>query len=263
MDLIADAFNNAIMQSMVVGPIMGVVFGVLFSGLTERPEINAPVTVVQTKNVYVTKMSQQQGGSRSSSSSDEGAAMALVLAAGFIVWKYVVYVNVIHYYMSLTLLFAIAFSLTSILVAVMKSQVTSKEWLIYLISPSILLGVCLYLFNLAHSTFDPELSKLAIQYNVYEFYFNALSDYGLKFVLMHVFGVVLLFVVVLLIVFSQLHYLSLMNQRSYGFMQPFWLALTRITYIFSGRRWLLVSSILLGMSYFSIDPNSAALWLSK
>lgn len=263
MDIIAEAFNNAIMQSMVIGPIMGIVFGVIFSGLTEKPAINAPVTVVQTKNVFVTKISQQRSGRRSSSKDDEGLVFAIVFAVGFVVWKYAAYVGVIHYYMSLFLLSAIAFSFASVFSSAVRGVITSRDWIAFLISPIVLLSACLYLFNLAHSTFSPEITDLANKNNVFEFYFNALSDYGVKFVVMHVLGVTILMFVVILVVMSQLHYLSLMNQRSYGFMQSFWLAIARVTNLFSSKWWLFLSSLLLLVSYLAINPRMAALWLSN
>ncbi|MGU5762038.1 hypothetical protein [Aeromonas hydrophila] len=258
MDVIISAFNDPIFQSMVIGPIMGIVFGAIFSGLTEKPQSTTPVTVVQTKNIYVTHVKS----SSTNTQSDEGLGMLFLLGFGFIVWKYAIYVNQIHYYMSFALLFAITFSMTSILMAFLKGQITSRDWIFHLISPSVLLCGCLYLFNLAHSSFDPEISKLASEYSLWSFYFKALSDYGRYFVLMHVLGVGILFVVVLFIFLSQLHIISLMNQRSYGIMQPLWLKLTGLTYSFSGKGWLIFSLVLLAISYILINPNYAATWLS-
>jgi phosphate/sulfate permease len=43
MEFISELFINPIMQSMILGPIMGVVFAALCAGLTRSPTNQAPI----------------------------------------------------------------------------------------------------------------------------------------------------------------------------------------------------------------------------
>ena len=60
MDVVSEFINNPLMQSLLLGPMMGVVFAALFSGLTKSPGLQAPATVIQTRKVYVTKSCREK-----------------------------------------------------------------------------------------------------------------------------------------------------------------------------------------------------------
>lgn len=262
MEILADLFKDSIMQSMIFGPIMGVVFAALFSGLTKRPTAQVPVTVVQTRQVYEIRVIERRGR-RSDSEEGGGILVAAGIAMLFVLWKYAIYVNAIHYHIEAVLLTALSFGIAAIIVAYLKGQFTSEEWWVYLVSPLILLSGCAYLLDLAHSTFDPQITKVALQNNLWQFYTKALSEYGRNFMLAHVLGVVVLCLVIVFSFLALLHYLALMNQRSAGTMADVWFFLARITMLFSGRAWLVVSGALLIVAYIGIEPKAAASWLTK
>jgi hypothetical protein len=116
---------------------------------------------------------------------------------------------------------------------------------------------------LAHSTFDSKITEVALQNNLWQFYTNALTEYGRNFMLTHVAGVVVLCLVIAFSFLALLHYLSLMNQRSAGFMSSIWFVIARITMFFSGRVWLIASVVLLVIAYIGIEPTAAPSWLTK
>lgn len=262
MEIISDLFRDSIMQSMILSPIMGVFFAVLFSGLTDRPTAQAPATVVQTKHVYVTHIIEHRGGN---SRSDDGGAILIAFGVAilFILWKYATHVDLIHYYISVALFTAMSFGFTAIAIAYLKGQFTSEEWWIYLLSPLFILGACTYLLDVAHSTFNPKLTELALQHNIWDFYTKSLSNYGRNFMLTHVSGIVALCFAISFSFLALLHYLSLMNLRSAGTMTSLWSFLARITIFFSGKAWLVASVLLLVIAYFGIEPKAAALWLTN
>lgn len=262
MEFISELFNNPIMQSMVLGPIMGIVFAALFAGFTERPSNHVPVTVVQTREVYVTRIIDRRGGR---SNSDEGGEILVVAGFGllFVLWKYAIYVNEIHQLIGFGLLTALSFSVTAIFLSYLKGQFTSEEWWVYLASPLLLLVGCMYLLNLAHTSFDPEITKMALQENLWQFYTKSLTEFGRNFMLTHVAGVIVLCLVILFSFMALLHYLSLMNQRSAGAMSGFWFFITRATMFFSGGAWLVAAAILIILSYICIEPNAGASWLTE
>jgi hypothetical protein len=225
MEFISELFSNPIMQSMILGPIMGVIFAALFAGLNQSPTGHVPVTVVQTREVYVTRIVER----RSQSSNSEvggGILVAVGFALLFVLWKYAIYVNEIHQIIGFGLLTALSFSATAIFLSYLKGQFTSEEWWVYLVSPMLLLLGCLFLLNLAHSTFDPEITKIAVQNNLWQFYTESLSEYGRNFMIAHVGGVIILCLVILFSFMALLHYLSLMNQRSSGAMSGLWFFIT-------------------------------------
>ena len=262
MEFISELFINPIMQSMILGPIMGVVFAALFAGLTKSPTNQAPITVVQTREVYVTRVVERQG-QRSNSEEGGGILVAAGFVLLFVLWKYAIYVNEIHQIIGFALLTVLSFSATAIFLSYLKGQFTSEEWWVYLISPLILLVGCLYLLNLAHSTFDPEITKLALQTNLWDFYTKSLTDFGRNFMIAHVGGVITLCLVILFSFMALLHYLSLMNQRSAGAMSGLWFFITKATMFFSGKAWLVAATILIIFSYIGIEPKAGASWLTK
>lgn len=261
MELTLELFSNPIMQSMILGPIMGVVIAALFAGLNQSPTRQVPITVVHTHEVYVTRAVERRG---QRSNSDEGGR--ILFAAGFallfVLWKYAIYINEIHQFIGFGLLTVLSFSATAIFLSYLKGQFTSEEWWVYLVSPLLLLLGCLYLLNLAHSTFDPEITKLALQNNLWQFYTKSLTDYGRNFMFAHLGGVIVLCLVILFSFMALLHYLSLMNQRSTGAMSGIWYFITRATMFFSGKAWLVAATILFILAYIGIEPKAGASWLT-
>ncbi|WP_325437968.1 hypothetical protein [Pseudomonas nitroreducens] len=262
MQVLLDLVTNATMQAWIWGPIMGVVFGALFAGLTSQPSTGAPVTVVQTKNVFVHNINVN----KSSASSSEGMGAVLIAATAgllFIAWKYAVHVDIIHYWLSAALWTILSFSLAIAFVSLLKGQFTSASWLTYLGLPVMFLGGCGYLITAARSFFPAEATQLALQYNFINFYTKALSAYGRSFMISHVVGMMITFVVMMFTGVALLHYLALMNQRSIGVLHGFWVFLTRITLFFSGKSWLVLMGTALIVAYLLIEPWAVPTWITQ
>lgn len=265
MQTILDLIENATMQAWIWGPLMGVVFGALFAGVTNSPTVNAPVTVTQTTNTYITKVVVNQH--RSSSGDDGGGAMAVLFAAGFglvfLVWKYAIHIDVVHDCLWTLLSTLLSFSLTTALVSLVKGQFTSSSWGVYIAAPVVILAVCGRLLSLAKASFDPELTQLASQHTFLDFYVHSLSTYGQSLMIFQVLGVALIFLVMVFTGVALLHYLALMNQRSYGPLQGFWMFLTGATMFFSGKLWFFVMAIVLGLSYVLVEPSLMPTWATQ
>lgn len=127
MQPLLDLFNNSIMQSMFFGPIMGIVFASIFAGLTKQPSTEVPKTIFQTKEIYIHKIIEHR---RYKNNTDDGAGVLILAGMGifFIVWKYSIYVNMIHYYIEMGLITALSFSIVTTLISYFKGQFTSNEW---------------------------------------------------------------------------------------------------------------------------------------
>lgn len=262
MDVVSEFINNPLMQSLLLGPLMGVVFAALFSGLNKSPEPQAPATVIQTRTIYVTKVVERR---QTSNQSDDG--MGLLIAVGiallFVIWKYAIYFDTIQYYLASLILTVLSFSSTTILISLVKGQYTSSEWWLYTVGPLMSLCISIYLLNLAKISFDPSIQQGALDNTFLTFYTDWLSEYGRNFMFAHVGGVVILALAVILTAFSLIHYLSLMNQRSSGMMHGLWFFLTKSTSFFSGKFWVVFIAFLLVAAYALINPDLVATWMTK
>lgn len=262
MEVVLEFIHDPLAQSLLLGPLMGVVFAALFSGLTKSPGTQAPVTVTQTRTIYVTKVVERN---RSSNGSDDGMALLILggFALVFIIWKYAVYFDVVQYCLATAILSALSFSVTTMIISLAKGHYTSNDWWFYTVGPIILLCVSVYILNLAKLNFDPSIQQGALNNTFWRFYKDWLSEYGRNFMFAHVSGVALLVLAIIFIAFSSIYYLALMNQRSSGAMQGFWFFLTRSTSFFSGKLWFIFVAFLLGAAYLLINPEFVANWITR
>lgn len=252
--------QDSVMQSLILSPLMGVIFAALFSGFTPKPIDGQGTTVIRTKEVYRERIIREKQG-RSDDELGFFAFIALIMC--FVLWKYAAYYNQVLLGVAVAALTVIAFACTTIMVSFIRGQYTSMDWWIYTTFPLLVLAVCVYLIGLAKDSFNPELQDIALSTNLYEFYFQRLSDYGRNFMLTHVLGLLIMVVVLLVTTWAQLHYLSLMNLRSRGALQPFWVWLAHLTRACSGVKWLVLCVVLLGLSYIGLSPDLSASWLTR
>ncbi len=266
MQTILDLISNATMQAWIWGPLMGVLFGVIFAGVTNPPTVNEPVTVIQTTQKFITNnvvVNQPRSGNTSDSGGAVAIWIAMALGVIFLVWMYAIHVELIHYCLWALLTTLLSFSVTTALVSLLKGQFTSNSWGIYIVAPMVILAGCGRLLVLAKDSFNPKLTELAAQHAFFDFYKNSLSEFGRSLVICQMFGMVLIFLVMICTGVALLHYLSLMNQRSYGPLRGLWMFLTRVTMFFSGKSWffLLVGGLVL--SYLLIEPGSIPTWITQ
>jgi hypothetical protein len=263
MELFSEILNNSFVQVMILGPSMGIIFGAFFAGLTQAPSSNIPLTVIRTREVYVTRMAEHRAKDSVKNSDNDVMSILIVFGIGllFVIWKYAILVNTIHFYIAAALLAVLSFSITTALISFAKGHFTSKDWWLYIISPIIILSACVFLLNLAHTSFDPAITKGALENTFFQFYTKWLSSYGRSFMFFHVFGVILLCIAILFTSLALLHYLSLMNQRSSGITQGLWSLFARFTLFFSGKSWLVFTSILLIISFLTIEPTYISTWV--
>lgn len=262
MDIVLEFINDPLMQSLLLGPLMGVIFAALFSGLNKSPEPQAPATVIQTRTVYVTRVVERR---QASNQSDDGMGLLIIGGIGllFILWKYAIYFDTIQYYLASLILTVFSFSATTIIISLVKGQYTSGEWWLYTAGPLVSLCIAIYLLNLAKINFDPSIQQGALSNTFFTFYSDWLSEYGRNFMFAHVGGIVILALAVILTALSLIHYLSLMNQRSSGIMHGLWFFLTKSTSFFSGKSWLVLIGFLLVAAYTLINPDLMATWMTK
>jgi hypothetical protein len=267
MELLAKLFNDPLMQSMVIGPIMGLLLSLLFVGLTQSPpgqpaaQSAVGVTVNQTQKIYI----QNHHHHARNSSTGENDGMALLFIFGFalcwVLWKYAVMAVQIQTWIGAGLMTAISFSVFAIICAWFKGHYTSKGWWFYTVVPLVLLCGAMIILLKASDVFDPRITERAQGMNFWAFYTNGLSGYGRSFVFAHVLGLIALCALIGLSFFALLHYLALMNQRAAGFLRPFWSFLTRATMMFSGKGWLVLAGMSLALAVVGVYPQYLSAWM--
>lgn len=258
----SNILNDPLFQAAIISPVMGVVFGALFSALTKHPSKNVPETIVHTKETYVERVIvKNEHDNSNSASNDLSFPILLTFGLFFISWQYAVWAADIHFYLIVVLLGILSFSTTTAFISYLKGHFTSSDWWLFTCMPILLLALDVYVLKLAISEFDPELTREAANYSFFDFYINRLTGYGQTFMIFHVAGIILLSASVILLGLVSLYYLSLMNQRSDGTMQQVWSWLTKVTSFCSGSGWLVVSIVLIATSYIFVNPSYAVSWL--
>ncbi len=252
-----DWIGNSLTQSLILSPVMGVLFGALFAGLTKSPEMNSPRTIIKTREVYRERVIYRNSRPQRSSKGDEGlvglAAFGLMMA----IWQYAIWAIEVQHYIEYSILSVLSFSITTALISIYKGHFTSQEWWFYVIFPIAFLCFAMYLLSEASSRFDPSLTALAKDTNWIQFYLHSLTGYGRNFMISHVIGIVTLAGLILTTTIILIHYLSLMNQRTASSVQGFWTFLVGITGLFSGRKGIVVSSLLAIISFLLINEHAA------
>lgn len=254
--------TNAHMEAWVWGPLMGAVVAMVFAGFSGPPGEGAPVTVIQTTRTFVTK--KIVINNHHSNNGDSGGAgaifIALFVATLFLAWKYVIYVELIRYALTAFITSILAFSITTAIFSIIKGQFNSSTWVVYVFGPMSILTACFVLLNLATDSLDPNLSTLAAQTTFIDFYMNKLSEYGRAVVLYQMLGMTIILLASSCTAVVLIHYLALMNQRSFTRVQPFWAWLARTTLFLSNKGWLVMTTILLIIAFILIEPTHMATW---
>ncbi|MBO0213019.1 hypothetical protein J0676_05935 [Vibrio sp. Vb2880] len=264
---LTEIINNSLMQSLLLSPLMGVVFAAIFSGLTSAPKGSNATSVLVTRTVYRERVIYRNGGGgkHKSNSSDDamGVGIAAFGAMCFVVWKYATMYDQILAILCIATLTIISFAFTTIVISLIKGQYTSTDWYMYTLFPLAALFMCLYLVFFAFNSFDPRIQEEALKANVVDFYFKRLNEYGRNFMMAHIIGIVSMVFTLLATMLAQIHYLSLMNLRGAENSEGFWFWLAKLTSAMSRKRWLVGMIILLVMSYICLEPNLVATWLTN
>lgn len=252
-----DWIDNSLTQSLILSPVMGVLLGALFSGLTNSPELNSPRTIVKTREIYRERVIYRNSRSRGSTKDDRGiiglAAIGLMMA----IWQYAIWAVEIQHYIEYSILSVLSFSVTTALISIYKGHFTSQDWWFYVMFPMVFLCFSMYLLSEASNRFDPSLTTFAKGTNWIQFYLNSLTGYERNFMISHVIGIVTLAGLILTTTIIQIHYLSLMNQRTTSSVQGFWTFLVGVTDVLSGRKGIIVSSVLAIISFLLINEHVA------
>jgi hypothetical protein len=253
--------NNSLTQSLLLSPLMGVFFAAIFSGFDRSLDKNAPITVKQTVREYqrIIYIEKEQ---KKSAKNDPLIFIGIMISVVFLAWKYVTYSETILTYLLMFILIMISFSITTILISLVKGHFNSKDWWFYTIFPLFFLIFCIYLLSIAWDAIDPKVIEIAQKNTAVDFYIQKLTSHGQLLIITQLIGVTLLFTIIIVSSLIELYYLALMNQRGQGFFQRLWILILQLTSKFSGRD-TLIGSTLLSIGSFLLLKGYVTNWLAK
>lgn len=264
MQALATWFNDPLVQSVVISPLVGAILGVLFAGLNSAPSSNAPATVQQTTIIFKQTIVVNQSGQRSNSSDDAwGYLFALVAVVAGITWGYSRYTDEILGYWLSGLFSCTAFILSAGVASAMRGQYSSSEWAWYIFAPIIAVGFSFYLLHLAQLGIVPGAREAAQRHGFFDFYFKALKEEHRMWLLLQIMGVFLGVVAAIAATLRSVHYLALMNQRANGGLPAVWHFLARITYFSARTGGVFLLLFAGGISYLMLSGDAYEFWRNK
>lgn len=247
----SDIFSNSVLQSFIFSSLMGVLFGVLFAGVSAKPTDSSPKTIIETRTVYI-----DRGAKQRKNKSNGGELYGFAILLFFAAWKYLQFAPTVLYYLELTLVSMLSFGLACFTVSTIKRHYIDIDWAHRVLVPTIILGLCLVILAKAKRVITPDLVELASRSNFIEF-FMGLSQYGRIFSVFHIVGLFLLIFIAIIGTLSLFHYLALMNLRSESPISDVWSFITRVTFRFSSSGVYVLSVVLIGVSAFMVDGTIA------
>jgi|GEM_PF-408832 len=251
--------RDSLTQSLLLSPLMGVIFGTIFSGLTVgsrevgRASVRETIVIIKERIII-----RERGSQNSAQSNDDPMVLIFVLLAVAVVstYLYAVYAELIIEYASVTAFNVIAFGFSALTVSAIKGRLNSGEWIAYTFIPIALVSCSLLLLYRANLGVLPGVKEAAESAGAVSFYFDVLDDKQRDWIIPQLFGllgtVAFLFFSIVLVV----HNLAALQVVYDGFMQPFWRSVFMFTNAFSGKvAWVLLS-ILGVVTYFFLDGTA-------
>jgi hypothetical protein len=257
-------FNDPLIQSVIISPLVGAILGVLFAGLNSSPSSTAPITVQQTTIIFKQTIVVKQSRRNSNSSDDAWVYFFTLLAvvAG-ITWGYSKYSYEVLGYWQSGLFSCTAFIFSAGLVSAIRGQYSSSEWIWYIFTPILAASFSFYLVHLAQLAIVPGAREAAQSHGLIEFYFKILKDEHRIWLLLQIVGVLLGIFASIAAALRSVHYLALMNQRANGGLPSAWHSLARITLFSAHTEGVFLLLFAAGISYFLLSGDAYELWRNK
>jgi hypothetical protein len=251
---LANWFNDPLVQSVFISPLIGAILGVLFAGLSSPPPLRAPVSVQQT--VVIFKQSIVVKNAPGSSDEAWGYLIALLIGVVGITWGYSRYAHEILAYWAGGLFSCSAFILSAGLASAIRRQYNSPEWVWYIFAPVIAVGFSFYLLHLARQGILQGAREAARTHSFIDFYFHVLKEEHRIWLFLQIVGVLLGIVATLTATLRSVHYLALMNQRANGGLSAVWHFLARATSFSARTGGVVVLVFAAGISYLVLSGNA-------
>lgn len=230
--------RDSIAQSLFLSPIMGVVFGALFTFVTKGKPQESAKSVRETVIIIKEKIIYRDRSSNNNNDPNGFDPFSLFFVFIFAIilttYFYALFADLVVYYSSILAFNFIAFGFTSLILSAFQSKVTGADWIAYTLLPVLILLFSLVLLHYAQEGIAPWMKERALKVGAIEFYFDDLSENNKNWVMAQLMGLVLAVVYLIMACVLVLHNTSALQVRYGGFMQNLWAYIYAITYRFSG-----------------------------
>lgn len=263
MDALVVWFNDPLVQSVIISPLVGAILGVLFAGLNSPPSAAAPVTVQQTVVIFKQTIVVKQSGARATSDDGWAYLFAFMAIVAGVTWGYSMYANEILSYWLSGLFSCATFIFSAGAASAVRGQYNDSEWGWYIFTPIVAAFFSFYLVHLAQQAIVPGAREAAQSHGFIDFYFNVLKEQHRAWLLCQIAGVFLGVVATIAATLRSVHYLALMNQRASGALTSVWHLLARATLFSARTEGVFLLLFTAGLSYFMLSGDAYALWQHK
>lgn len=247
-------FNDSLVQSTIISPLIGALFGVLLSGLNAPSASSSGIHVHHTTviNRSTTVINRD---SRSSPSGDDGWTypIVLLLLGAAVVWGYSAYSSELLRLVLSIVLASLAFVTTAALISLVQRYPRNMAWYLHIAIPVACLCFCVYLVHLAHQGIIPNAREIAQRMGVIPFYTQALQQQHRDWILFQAVGVGLLVVAAIVSACGSLYYLAVINAAPGGRLRGVWTGLASLTNFMSGWWGATVCVALTGLAFVCVS----------
>ncbi|WP_336989200.1 hypothetical protein [Aeromonas hydrophila] len=259
--------RDSVNQSVLISPLMGVVFGALFTFVTRGKRQDGTDSVKETIIIIKEKIIIREKSENNSKpvSNDDPWALVFVFIGAVVLatYLYAVFADKVIYYSSLLAFNFITFGLTSIVLSAFQSKITSSDWFLYTVLPVSILTGSLILLHYAQLGIFPGLKERAEIEGAVNLYFNVLEEKHKNWILTQLIGLVSAVLYLMLSCVLVLHNTSALQVRYGGFMQSFWAKVFLITHRFSGWGAVLFIVAIGVVSYLALNGTGYEFLMSR
>lgn len=251
--------RSSLTQSLLLSPLMGLVFGTAFSGLTggerEKGTVSVKETVVIIKERIIVRERSVAGGAHSS---DDPMGLVFLLAAAvvFSIYMYAIHAESLIYYFSIIIFNVASFGFAALFVSALKGRLSQRDWLVYTIVP---IGILLFGLVLLYNAKLGMLSgakEAAESVGAFKFYFNVLDERQKYWIVLQLTGMIVAVVFLFFSMVLVVHNISALQVVYDGMMRSFWRLVYSRTNAFSGKGTWIMLAILGAVSYFLLDGTA-------
>lgn len=259
--------RDSVNQSVLISPLMGVIFGAIFTFVTRGKRQDGGNSVRETIIIIKERiiLREKAENNMRSVSNDDPWGLLFVFIGGVVLVTYVyaVFADKVIYYSSLLVFNFIAFGLTSLVLSVFQSKITSSDWFLYMVLPVSILVGSLVLLHYAQLGILPGLKEKAEIEGAVNLYFNVLEEDQKNWILSQLIGLALTVLYLMLSCVLVLHNISALQVRYDGFMQCFWAKVFFITHRFSGWGVILFIVAIGVVSYIALNGTGYNFLMSR
>lgn len=259
MDSIYNVVTNDLFLSLILSPLMGVLFGYLFSGSKSEKINNIPVSIYEIKNIYKTKIVISNDVKKDNGNLSILFFIVIILLLG--VWKYSIYSNQILLILKNYTLALISFSTTIIIISSIRSYFTTYSWLLNSLIPLMLTIFCYYIIYKADYYLEPQIKDIAENTDYLDFFSKKLTPFGRCYMISHIMGLLIVSFSLMVLSTYKIFYHLLLKINFTNSNSKILLFILKLTQFFSGIRWLIFTFFLLVFSFLCVTPQFFSSWI--